>query len=348
MIVPARNEEKELPRTLPTLLQQDYPELSITIINDRSEDRTGDLLAEAAEREPRLRILEGIDRPAGWVGKTWVLHQGVLATRSEWILFVDADIRLSDDAVRIAVMEATRREVDLFSIVPNVECETFWQRTSCLAMATALTVVFPLVEVNDPRKSTAIAAGGFFLIRRRVHEALGSEEAVKGEIGEDLKRAQCLKLAGYRMHLAASRRMASTHWYGTLADIWTGLRKNAYAGFEFNPWFFLSLSAIGLTVVWTPVIALVAGLLGIGLGAPLAAATFALGAVGWLFQALTAVPMIVHLGIPWWHAALMPFAYTLYNLIAFTSAYDYHFGGGPRWKSRSFDPADFRAPSGRS
>lgn len=338
MIVPAHNEVHRLPRCLPTLLAQDYPHLQMFFVDDCSTDGTLAYLREQTASDPRVTVIEGAPHPEGWIGKPWALHQGIEQSQSDWLLLVDADIRLTPQATERAVRHAQQLGVDLYSLVPFIASMSFWERITCLAMGTALIVVFPLHLVNNPEKKTAIAAGGFLLLRRRVHTELGGEELISHEIAEDLKRAVHAKQAGHAIYLSTSRTLLETDWYGTLAQIWQGLRKNAYAGFEYNPWLFWFLTILGLTWVWTPVLAT-----GIGLatGNGLLAAT---GAASWLLQGLCGLSMIVFLKLPWYYGVILPFGFTLYNLIAITSFWDFHFGGGPKWSGRRFAAQTVKGP----
>lgn len=339
MVVPARNEERNLAKTVPTLLAQDYPKLTITFVDDNSEDRTGDILRQFAATDSRVRVIAGRSRPAGWVGKPWALAQGIETVQAEWLLLVDADITLDPAAVRIAVAEAEAKGVDMYSLAPIVDCRTLWQQWTCLAMATTLVIAFPMHQVNNPKSKLAIAAGGFVLIRRNVHAALGGEEAVRNEIAEDVRRAERLKAAGYRLFVTLSRHLAITPWYGTLGEIWTGLRKNYYAGLYYNPWLFIALSLFGEFIGWMPVVATIIGALGFNASIPSAGLLLACGLTGWIAQGFAAAPMIHLVRAPWWQSATMPVAFSLYHLIGCTSVFDYHFGGGPKWKNRSFDPS---------
>lgn len=340
MVVPVRNEEEWLPASLPTLVSQDLPGLEIFIVDDCSTDGTPGILKDFAAAHPRLHVIEGKPHPPGWVGKPWALHQAIQASSgpdaTPWIMMVDADIRLHPSTARIALHEAERRGADLYSIAPSPECQTFWQRLTAMSMISAILTLFPAHRVNDPASKEALLAGGFLLIKREVHTAMGGEESVGHEIAEDLKRAVRAKAAGYRIHLAFTRHLAFHHWYGTLADIWNALRKNAYAGLEYNPVLLVLSIVIGVWVHGLPIAATVIQLKALLTGAALSLFQIVTAVTYWVLAILVVQPALRVLRTTPLFGILHPFGALVFLMIACTSAWDYHFGGGPRWKGRSF------------
>jgi glycosyltransferase involved in cell wall biosynthesis len=345
LIAPARNEAELLPSTFPTLLAQDYPNLSITVVNDCSEDDTGPILRLFAAGDARVTVVEGVERPEGWVGKTWAIHQGVeIAGRdADWLMLVDSDIAFDPRAVRVGVAEALRLGVPLYSLLPSVECRTFWQQNICTAIGIGMVSLFPFDRVNDQKCSKALAAGGFSLIRRSIYDEIGGEYALRHEITEDVRRGEMVKGAGYPIFLSITRDLARTHFYGSLGDIWTGLRKNIYAVLKYSPWKFLAGTVCGLPWLWLPCLGTVIGAWQVAQAgfAGWPAWLLVAGAVGWLVQTFIALPLSSFFHLPAYHAPLFPIGATAFWLIGCTSVWDYYFGGGPRWKNRVFNPASF-------
>ena len=135
-------------------LAETYPDLAITVVDDQSSDATGAIwtIARSTQNAGRLRVIHGVQRPEGWLGKTWALQQGVAAARAEWLWFVDGDIVLDRHALATAWHEAARRNADLVSIFPGSRCESFWQSIISLALGNMLVQLYPLNQVNDPRR----------------------------------------------------------------------------------------------------------------------------------------------------------------------------------------------------
>lgn len=326
VIVPARNEAEHIPRTLGCLVGQTYPNLAITVVDDQSTDDTASL---AAAQGDLVRLIRGTDRPPGWVGKTWALHQGVRESSEEWLALIDADLWLDPRAIATAMGEAERTGADLVSLLGMPRCRTFWQRTIGLAIVHILASLYPLGRVNDPRRADAIAHGAFILVRRAALEAAGGLEEVKSEIVEDIKLARNVKVSGGRVLARPAPALVQTHMYGSFADIWRGLRKNAYAGMDYAPHKFVTGALITLLFAWTPVVALAAGLAGAGW--PLLAA----GATGWASMALAAWPAAAFLGLPLGWGLSLPIGLSAYVAITAASAWHYH-RGRVLWKDRAF------------
>lgn len=352
-IVPARNEESGIRATIEGLLGQDYPNFHVLVVNDRSTDRTGAILAELFARvneagplSPRLRVLEGAERPAGWMGKTWALEQGVRASNADWLWFVDADMRLHPAALRAAWSEAIRQDVQGITCWPRLDCTTVWQSSVAVMFSLLLWNLYRARRVNDPAYPDAAAVGGFILVRRDAYLRAGGHAAVRGDVVEDVALAYRLKERGAPLRLLAAGQLASTHMYGDLRAIFQGLRKNAYAGMGYHPGKYGFLVIMGLAMGWAPWAALALGLLEItgmapavlmpksGAGffsQPPGGSWLTVAAVGLLAQMAAAWPVVVFHRLKFWTAACFPLGITLYAAIATASLID-HYQGVIEWK----------------
>ena len=328
-IVPAHNEERVVEATVRDILAQDHPGLTLTVIDDQSTDGTGAILDRLAEELPGLKVIHGVTRPLGWVGKTWALSQGVSTASADWILFVDADMRLHPAALTSALAQAEQSGADLVSFLPKCDCHTIWQAAIGITLIQTLMIVFPLDRANDPDRPEAIAAGGFILVRRSVYERAGGHEAVRSEIIEDINLARNIKAAGGKIVVRPAPSLLSTHMYGSLAEIWQGLRKNAYAGMDYMPHKYVTgvIAAIGLA--WTPWLCLIAWRV-----TGHWSTWGRIGLWGVIAQAATALPAVIFLQLPALCIFLLPVGMTLYAGIATSSALDYH-RGRILWKGRT-------------
>ncbi len=345
-IVAARDEERDVEASLASLLAQDYPRLTITVVDDQSTDATGPILDRMAATprppgSPTLRVIHGVARPPGWVGKTWAVRQGAEHATADWLVFIDADMRLHPRALSTAWIEAGRHRVDLVSLFPGGRPETFWQSAVALALAQILSHLYPLRRVNDPCRPEALAAGGFFLVRRSIYEKAGGHEAVRAEIVEDVQLAGRIKRAGGRLWVKGAPDLAQTHMYGTFAEIWRGLRKNAYAGMEYRFHKYAFGALFGLVMAWAPIAALALGLLRIGQGSPGGEWLAGVGAAGWLAQALATFPFTTVLGLSPLASFILPAGISLYVAIATSSVWNHH-RGRILWKGVTYDPTALR------
>jgi hopene-associated glycosyltransferase HpnB len=326
-IVPARNEEANVEATVKALQAQDYPDLKIIVVDDQSTDSTASILEKLANGDS-LRWVRGIERPEGWVGKTWAVHQGASEASSEWLWFVDADMGLDPRVLASAVEAAEESGADFVSLLPGVRCETFWQGAIASAFLQLLGQLYPLDRVNDPNRPEAIAAGGFILVRRSAYVKAGGHEAVRRQIIEDIQLARAVKGSGGKLLVRLAPGLVWTHMYGRFGDIWRGLRKNAYAGMDFLPHKFVVGAIIALTLAWAPWIALASGwiqrdglICGIGLW-------------GILAQVVATAPILIFLRLPIPFAFTLPVGISAYVAITTSSVWHYH-RGRILWKGRA-------------
>ena len=342
-IVPARNEEALVASTVESIRRQDYSNLVITVVDDESTDSTLETLRRLEAETPAgvapLRVVAGTTRPPGWVGKTWAVHQASQRTTSDWLWFVDADMGLHPRALSTALIEAERTRADLVSFLPGVRCETFWQRTIGLALLHILAHLFALHRVNDPARPEALAAGGFMLIRRSFYGRVGGHEVVRHSIIEDLDLSRAVKKNGGCLAVRLAPRLAWTHMYGSFGAIWGGLRKNAYAGMDYQPHKFVVGAAVALLLAWTPLAAFSFGLI------RGSSAIITVGVWGILAQVAASLPNLIFLATAPAYALALPLGITAYVAIATSSAWHYH-RGRVLWKGRSIDASTVAGPSG--
>jgi glycosyltransferase involved in cell wall biosynthesis len=340
-VIAAHNEERTVAMTVQALHDQDHPCLSITVVDDQSTDATGRILeglAAADKAGPPLHVVRGKERPDGWVGKTWALHQGVEQTRADWLLFVDADMRLHPSALAAAWLEARRTGADLVSLLPRPECTTFWQGAIAVTVLQLLAHVYPLDRVNDPGRAEALAAGGFILVRRRAYDQAGGHVRIRREILDDIQLATRVKESGGRLAVRAAPGLASTPMYGSFGAVWRGLRKNAYAGLKYRFYKYAVGSVLALAMAWAPPLAL-----GCALARAVAedrlsggtAAAAAVGLAGWLAQAAAAAPFVAYLRLSPPFAFSLPAGVTAYVGIASAGVW-HHLRGRIVWKDRVF------------
>lgn len=333
VIVPARNEEAVVEPSLASILDQEYPSLRVVAVDDESTDATPAILRRMAARDGRICVVEGQPRPPGWVGKTWAVHQGYQQSDADWLAFIDADMDLHPRALLTAVVAARRESVDLVSLMPGVDCRTFWQGTIAASFLQVLVQLYPLDRVNDPKSPLAIAAGGFILIRRAAYERAGGHEAGRHDIVEDIKLARRVKDSGGRLHVRLAPDLGRTHMYGSFREIWRGLRKNAYAGMDYKLHKFAFGMLGALLLAWGPHLTMTRGLLD---GSPWRVAA---GVWGIAAQVAASLPLAVFLRISPFYTLAVPLGITAYTAIAASSVWNHH-RGRILWKDRALSSAE--------
>ncbi|WP_201393102.1 glycosyltransferase [Ktedonobacter sp. SOSP1-85] len=235
IIVPARDEEHNIQRCVESLLGQDYGNFEVIVVNDDSQDRTGEILQAIQQQHPHgdlLRVVEVKELPTGWAGKPHAMHQGALAARGAWLVFSDADTCHAPQALRSAFARAQEECADLFSMGAEQELPTFWERVLIPIAYMGISMLYPPRQVNDPNNPLAIAAGQFMLIRREVYEHIGGYAAphLRATVLDDLDLARTVKAQGYRTRFLDGRGLVFVRMYRNFGEIWRGWLKNAYLG----------------------------------------------------------------------------------------------------------------------
>jgi chlorobactene glucosyltransferase len=245
--IPARNEEDNIRRCVGAALAQDYPNLEVLVLDDRSTDATMAHLAEIATRDARLLPISGADLPPSWAGKPHALYQASRMAHGEWLCFVDADTILARQALSSCYAKAIETRADLFTTLHQQVLETFWEKVVMPLIMTALSVGFPPSKINDPSHRNAVANGQFILIKRAVYDSIGGHERVKDQIVEDKAISELVKWNGYRLVLANGTDFIRTRMYTSLPEMWEGWTKNIYLGLR-EHLFMLLLGAFGATL----------------------------------------------------------------------------------------------------
>jgi chlorobactene glucosyltransferase len=230
IVVPARDEARNIERCLRSVLATAYPRVEVIVVDDHSSDGTGALAR--AIGDPRLRVLDCPPLPDGWFGKQWACHTGARAAHGDVLLFADADTTHAPDLVGRLVNELRGRGGGLLSIVGRQELGTFWERVvQPHVLAVILARYGGTERVSRARRATSkIANGQCLAVDRATYESVGGHAAVRRVVAEDLKLAQRVCAAGHPVTLVAGERQLGTRMYTSLAELVRGWRKNVYAG----------------------------------------------------------------------------------------------------------------------
>ena len=235
VVIPARNEAANIERCVRSVAAAQYQPLEIIVVDDRSTDETRDIVARLAA-EPglagRVRLVAGADLPAGWFGKPWALVQGYRAAKGDVLLFADADTRHEPELVARALGAHQAERVHLVTVFPRQEVGSFWEAVIQPQVFFVLQArVGNLARVNRTRVPwDAIANGQFILTSRADYEAIGTHEAVKDQVAEDVALAQAYVRSGRDLFLVHGPELMSTRMYRSLGEIIEGWSKNMALG----------------------------------------------------------------------------------------------------------------------
>src|SRR5579875_2013543 len=235
IVVPARNEERNIRRNVTSLLEQDFEgEYEVIVVDDASTDATPRILDEIASSHPhaeRLYVLRLRDLP-GWAGKPHALHAGAQEAQGDWLLFTDADTWHAPNALRTAYETATKQGIDMLSLGTTQELPGFWDKVLMPMAYLGISMQYPIRQVNNPRSPLALANGQFILLRRSVYELVGgyARPDLRATLLDDRDLARVVKENGFHLRLLDGRDLVHVHMYEGLGEAWRGWRKNVFLG----------------------------------------------------------------------------------------------------------------------
>ena len=253
--IPARNEERNLQRLLPSLLEQDYPNLDIHVWDDGSEDGTWDVLQSVDDE--RVHAYRGDGPPSGWVGKVHALYQLTRRAAADRFVFLDADAELEGPAALrrlVSRFEAQPRD-SVASALPRLRGKALLM-VSLVPNAILAGLPWPLVRLL-PLNSLGALNGQCWIIRSADYHEHEPHEAVREEVLEDVEIGRYLKSEGLTPVLLDLRDTVSVYMYESFGEAWRGFRKNAYLILGGSVWAFPPLWIFFLaTWVLAPVVSL--------------------------------------------------------------------------------------------
>ncbi|MDP3919670.1 MAG: glycosyltransferase [Candidatus Omnitrophota bacterium] len=239
VIIPAKNEEKNIEFCVNSLLNQDYAKFEIIVINDNSTDRTETILrnlgAEAPSLRGRMKYMNAPETPPGWTGKNFAIHTGVAEARGNWLLFTDADTRHEPSSIRASMQHVLSRDIAFLTLLPRCLVKSFWEYLIQPCAMALIGLWFPLERVNHPRSSVYFANGQYLLIQKNLYRKLGGHESVKEAYLEDFALMKKSKQSGSHTQCAFGMDVYGTRMYDSFAGIWKGWRRIFLHAFERKP-----------------------------------------------------------------------------------------------------------------
>lgn len=269
IIVPARNEEDTIEQALKTLLSLDYDNYEVIAVNDRSTDRTGEIMERVARRsrlahlesqnphpvaqDPTrvghpLRVIHHSELPPGWLGKTHAMWTAAKEASGEWLLFTDADVLFKPDSLRRALAYAEAEPADHLVLFPRMIMKRPGEYMMIAFFQTMFMFGHRPWKVADPSTDDHMGVGAFNLVRRRVYDAIGTYQALRMEVLDDMKLGKVVKNAGFRQRNVFGGDLISIRWAHGAFGVVNNLTKNFFAILSFQ-WWRTVISAIGLVFV---------------------------------------------------------------------------------------------------
>ncbi len=234
VIVAARNEERDIEVGLRSLLQLDYDDFEVLVVNDRSTDRTGEILDRIAGEYPALRVVHLSELPAGWLGKNHALYYGATRATGQLILFTDADVVMEPTVLRRAVAYLIQHEIDHLPMLFEVRMPNWLLESFVVTFSVYLMTYCRPWQCPNPKRSGHIGIGGFNLVRADVYQKIGTHEVIRMRPDDDLKFGKLIKREGFRQELLNGAGLMYVPWYASIREMVVGLEKNAFSGVDYS------------------------------------------------------------------------------------------------------------------
>jgi len=251
IIVPARNEQEHIGPALTTLLNLDYDNYEVIAVNDRSTDRTGEILDQIIATpgaRGRLKVIHIAELPPGWLGKVHAMWTAANRATGDWLLFTDADVLFRRDVLSRALVYAEAEPADHLVLFPRMIMHSPGERMMIAFFQTLFVFGHRPWKVADPKTKDHMGVGAFNLIRRRVYDAVGSYQALRFEVLDDMKLGKIVKNAGYAQRNVYGADMISLRWVKGAMGMVNNLTKNFFAIMSFQ-WWRLLLSVFALALL---------------------------------------------------------------------------------------------------
>jgi hypothetical protein len=230
----ARDEADKLPGALKTFLTLDYPNYEVVAVNDRSEDRTEEILESAARTNARLKFSRVNSLPAGWLGKPHALEQAYERSTGEWLVFTDADVHFAPDLLRRSVALALQKGWDHLTLLSSVDMFTPGEKIVLTFFGLSFLLGIRPWRVSDAQSPFYAGVGAFQMIRRSAYEAMGTHQRLAMEVVDDMKLGKLVKQEGFQSGVARGFDCVSVRWHAGVGNIVRGTTKNFFAATGFR------------------------------------------------------------------------------------------------------------------
>lgn len=329
IMVPARNEERNIERCVRSLLDQDYEDYELIVLDDNSTDATGDILDRISKENPRLKVIKGTPLPEGWLGMNWACLQLARASTGEILMFVDSDTWHERSSASATVSVFENSKAGLVSGVTRQRYGGFLEMMPVMIMPWGMISLMPLYFMYHLKTSLlAIAAGQYMCFKRDDYFRIGGHEAVKAKADLDKELAKIAKRKGVRIMMVDATNTVSCRMYHNLKESFLGFSKNVFSAFDFK----LVQSAatwIGITIcILSPIAYVVTG--GFNIEDPLTVLSLAQIAMALFLWGL----ILLKAKLPLYWALLYPIIMLTWVGVGFNSMYQAIFGNSS-WKGRN-------------
>lgn len=269
--IPARNEEKVIGRCLESVLNQNYPNYMVYVLNDRSTDNTHEVVKSFRKKYPdKLTFIEGRGKPEGWLGKNWACQQLGEQALEEFILFIDADTWLEPDTLSKLTGAFAITGADFITVWPQQHLKSFSEKIVVPLVYYALLGLLPVHYLqrkprwmpasiyNKYKHYFAAACGQFMAFKDNAYKSIGGHKQVSYEVVEDVNLARLILKSGFKMRMYHGVHSVHCRMYESAREMYNGFRKNFLAGFNDNILLFMLMGVLHFITFLLPAAVLIA------------------------------------------------------------------------------------------
>jgi chlorobactene glucosyltransferase len=234
LLVPARNEEKTISKCVNSLINQDYDNLEIIILNDNSTDQTREILSKIKSK--KLKVIEGKPLPDGWIGKSWACHQLSEVASGDLLLFTDADTEYKPETISCAVNAMNIEKTDLITAVHHNQVKSFGEKIIVTFPTYSIFTILPLSIAYLLKRSKALASGNgkFMMFDKEFYTIIGGHKAIREDIVEDVALARITKAHDGKWRILDATNLITSRMYCNFSEALQGFTKNYFALFGYN------------------------------------------------------------------------------------------------------------------
>lgn len=261
VIMPARNEAQDIAYSLHSILNQKNVDLEVIVVNDHSNDRTGEIVDDIALSDSRLKVLHNPPLAKGWLGKCNAMQYGAAEAAGDYLLFTDADIFHHEGCFNNVISVMQKENYDFISLFPLFENYSFWENINIPMYFFGIAKLLATPGLENPDSSNAVASGALMLINTTVFRDIGGFQGVKGEMFDDIGLARLLKKEDYRVGYRLAPECLKVRLFKTNLDAFWGTTKNILGAVEGHVWLAIPLIFLGFLQNWMPLFAVVLGIL---------------------------------------------------------------------------------------
>ena len=233
VVIASCNDADTIEKAVNTLLQQDYPNLEIVVVSDRSTDGTGQIIKRIARKDSRVRTVHIQHLPPGWLGKVHALHVGTQKSSGDWILYTDADVYFKQGALRKAIAFVLADHSDHLALLPVPRSPSFWLEVVLQTIGGVFVLGTRAAHIGKPGSKAFVGAGAFNLVRKAVLDRTEGFSWLRMEVVDDVGLGLMLQRSGAKSSFAITLQDVSFTWYPSLGAMFKGLEKNFFAVLAF-------------------------------------------------------------------------------------------------------------------